>query len=349
LNPLIFTGIAVGFAFGFALQRGRFCMNSAFRDIILMKDRTLLRAVGVAILVAMIGFAIMEKAGVITISPVPFFWGALMVGGFVFGIGMVLAGGCASGVTYRLGEGMIGAMMAVLGLTLVGLMTSKGILHPVVTALRDATTVTLADGSVPTLANLAGVPYHVMALAIAGTVLIVWMILTRRNGNEEKVEAGEQASICDRVFKRGWGWKSAGIIIGVINIIAFYSSASAGRMYPLGICGGYWSTTNTLITGVNQMNWLSVMLLSTILGAFVAAKLAGEFKFRAPPPKTLVQTFFGGTIMGFGAAMGGGCNITHILSGVPQLAVSSILGGAFLVFGCWFMAYFLFIRPMRNL
>jgi len=120
-------------------------------------------------------------------------------------------------------------------------------------------------------------------------------------------------------------------------------------MYPLGICGGYWSTTNTLITGVNQMNWLSVMLLSTILGAFVAAKIAGEFRFRAPAPKTLVQTFFGGAIMGFGAAMAGGCNITHVLSGVPQLAVSSILGGAFIVFGCWFMAWILFIRPMRNL
>jgi len=322
-------------------------MNSAFRDIIVMKDLTLLKAVGVAILVAMIGFAVMDKTGVITISPVPFFWGALMVGGFVFGIGMVLAGGCASGITYRLGEGMIGAMMAVLGLTLVGLMTSKGVLHPAVTALREATMITLADGSAPTLANLAGVPFWLMALIIAGVVLIVWAAVTKRNG--ESTETGEKVSVYQSVFKKGWGWKAAGIVIGVINIIAFYSSASAGRMYPLGICGGYWSTTNTLITGVNQMNWLSVTLLSTILGAFVAAKIAGEFKFRAPAPKTLVQTFFGGVIMGFGAAMGGGCNITHILSGVPQLALSSILGGAFLVFGCWFMAYFLFIRPMRNL
>jgi uncharacterized membrane protein YedE/YeeE len=89
-------------------------MNSAFRDIILMKDYTLLKAVGVAILVAMIGFAVMDMTGVITVNPIPFFWGALMVGGFVFGIGMVVAGGCASGITYRLGEGMIGAMMAAL-------------------------------------------------------------------------------------------------------------------------------------------------------------------------------------------------------------------------------------------
>jgi len=347
LNPLIFTGIAVGFAFGFALQRGRFCMNSAFRDIILMKDYTLLKAVGVAILVAMIGFAIMDKTGVITINPVPLFWGALMVGGFVFGIGMVLAGGCASGITYRTGEGMVGAFMAVLGLILVGLMTSKGVFHPAVTALRGATTVTLADGSVPTLANLAGVPFWLMALIIAGVSLVIWGVRTKRNG--EQTETSEKVSIYQSVFKKGWSWKTAGIVIGIINIIAFYSSASAGRMYPLGICGGYWTTTSTLITGVNQMNWLAVMLLSTILGAFAAAKISGEFKFRAPPPKTLIQTFFGGAIMGFGAAMAGGCNITHVLSGVPQLAVSSILGGAFLIFGCWAMAWILFIRPMRNL
>ena len=38
MNPLIFTGIPVGLAFGFVLSRGRFCMNSAFRDIIVLKE-----------------------------------------------------------------------------------------------------------------------------------------------------------------------------------------------------------------------------------------------------------------------------------------------------------------------
>ncbi len=72
MDPLAYTGLPVGFAFGFALQRGRFCMNSAFRDIIVLKDYALLKAVGVAILVSMIGFAIMDETGVISISPVPF-------------------------------------------------------------------------------------------------------------------------------------------------------------------------------------------------------------------------------------------------------------------------------------
>lgn len=345
MNPMIFTGIPVGIAFGFALQRGRFCMNSAFRDIILLKDYDLLKSVGVAILVSMIGFAILDKTGVISINPVPFFWGALMLGGFIFGIGMVIAGGCASGITYRFGEGMVGAMSAVVGLVLVGLMTTMGVAKPAVSFLRGATTITLADGSNLTLANVFGIPYYILALSIAGIALILWAVLAKRG---ETVKSEESISLSERIFKRGWGWTPTGIVIGLIGIGAFVASASAGRMYPLGICGGYWSTTKSLIMGENFMTWLSVMLLATILGSFIAASIAGEFKFRAPAPKVILQTFFGGCLMGFGAALAGGCNITHILSGVPQLALSSILGGVFIILGCWATAWLMFIRPMRG-
>jgi len=51
--------------------------------------------------------------------------------------------------------------------------------------------------------------------------------------------------------------------------------------------------------------------------------------------------------MGFGAVVSKGCNITHILSGVPQLALSSMLGGAFIILGCWAAAWWMFLRPMK--
>jgi uncharacterized membrane protein YedE/YeeE len=346
LDPLIFTGIPVGLAFGFALSRGRFCMNSAFRDIIVLKDYALLKAVGVAIIVSMVGFAIMDRAGIITISPSTFFWGANMLGGFIFGIGMVVAGGCASGITYRTGEGMVSAMVAVIGLTFAGLMTSTGVFKPFVDSIRGATTVTLADGSNLTLANIFGIPHYILALAIAGVALVLWAILAKRS---EKAEEMESVSLYDRIFKRGWGWKSTGVVIGIIGILAFWASASTGRMYPLAITGGYLSTAKTLILGENNMTWLPIMLLSTIVGAFIAAVIAGEFRLRAPAPKTLIQCFFGGCLMGFGAVCSGGCNITHILSGVPQLALSSILGGAFIILGCWAAAWWMFLRPMKGL
>lgn len=342
MSPLVFTGIPIGLAFGYALSRGRFCMNSAFRDIIVMKDYNLIKAVGLAILVSMLGFAIMSATGIIVINPKPLLWGANMLGGFVFGIGMVVAGGCASGITYRTGEGMIGAMSAVLGFSIFATTTSAGALKPVASFLQTNTKVTFADGANPTLAF--GAPYYIVALIIAIVALVLWFALSRRGKAAVKKE---NVPLKERIFKRGWGWLATGIAIGIIEICAFPASAAVGRNYPLGITGGYVATLNSLITGKNLMSWEAIMVLSAIVGAFIAARTSGEFKLRAPAPAVLIQTFFGGALMGFGAVTAGGCNIGHILSGVPQLSLGSILSGAFIVLGCWFMAYWLFIRPMR--
>ncbi len=344
MSLLVLTGIPVGLAFGFALSRGRFCMNSAFRDIIVMKDYNLIKAVGIAILVSMLGFAIMSATGVIAINPKPFFWGANMVGGFVFGIGMVVAGGCASGITYRSGEGMVGAMSAVAGFAIVAVATAAGAFKPVTTFLQSNTTVTFADGATPTLAF--GAQYHIVALIIAIVALVVWFALSRRGKAAMKPET---VPLKERIFKRGWGWLTTGIVIGIISIIAFPVSAAAGRNYPLGITGGWKTLLQSLETGQNVLSWESFLIIGTVIGACIAALIAGEFRLRAPAPKVIIQAFFGGAIMGFGAIVSKGCNVGHILSGVPQLSLGSILGGAFIVLGCWFMAYWLFVRPMRRI
>ena len=112
----IIGGLLVGALFGFVLQRGRFCMNSAFRDILLMKEFKLAKAVVIAIVVAMIGFAIAALSGVVNLSVKPLNVKGAIIGGTIFGVGMVLAAGCASGTTYRVGEGMMGSLVAGFGL-----------------------------------------------------------------------------------------------------------------------------------------------------------------------------------------------------------------------------------------
>ena len=113
----VIVGLIIGAIFGFILQRGRFCMNSAFRDIILLKEFKLAKAVVVSLAVLMVGFAIFAFGGVIDLNPRIFKPVAAIVGGGIFGIGMVLAAGCASGTTYRVGEGMVGSLVAAIGLT----------------------------------------------------------------------------------------------------------------------------------------------------------------------------------------------------------------------------------------
>ncbi len=355
----IYTGLIVGLLFGFVLQRGRFCMNSAFRDIILLEDFTLLKAVGIALLVELVGFTIMALAGVIELNPNRLLGMANIVGSFVFGVGMVLAGGCASGVTYRVGEGMVGAMTAALGLAMGTLMTAAGILKPVKDALLEyhpEFNVEVSDLVLPsnqgfTAANIINVPHEIMAFGIAIVVALIWFYFAQKNKDEDDYEEPSYPLV-ERIFKRGWGWLPTGIAIGLVGMLAFWLSAETGRNYPLGITGGYKNVFNKLFGigggGYPEFNWFGLLIIGTVLGALVAALIAKEFKLRAPSPGTLIITFAGGLLMGFGAVTSGGCNIGHILSGVPQLSLGSILAGAFIVIGAWVASYLIFVLPQRR-
>jgi uncharacterized membrane protein YedE/YeeE len=344
-TSLMLSGLVVGIIFGFVLQRGRFCMNSAFRDIILMKEYTLLKAVALAIVVQMIGFHLMATMGYIQLYPKTLFWGAMIVGGFIFGIGMVLAAGCASGTTYRVGEGMMGSFVALLGLMIGGVITSggalielKSYLQPTEGALKAITTDnpgSYVGNSNLTLANVFNLDPWIFVAIIA--IIILAVLIWKRGGEETKVEG----TLYERIFKMGWSWWVTGITVGIVGIIAFL----AFKNYALGISGGWFGFLNALVTGdPDKLNWFTFLVIGVVIGAAIAAGIAGEFKLRAPNAGRLLQQFIGGVIMGIGAVIGTACNIGHILSGIPQLALSSILGGIFIILGCWVTAYIMFMR-----
>ena len=89
----LLLGLPVGVGFGYALQRGRFCMNTAFRDVFLIRDGTLLRAWALALLIQMAGVHALAGLGWFQMGMAPFWWQASLLGGFVFGWGMALSGG----------------------------------------------------------------------------------------------------------------------------------------------------------------------------------------------------------------------------------------------------------------
>ena len=323
-TTLMLSGLIVGVIFGFVLQRGRFCMNSAFRDIIVMKEYMLLKAVVLAIVVQMIGFHLMATMEIIQLNPKPFFWGAMIFGGFIFGVGMVLAAGCASGTTYRVGEGMMGSFVALLGLMIGTVITKVGALAWLDSDLKSGTfkAITTADFGVDpgpllkegstslTLANVFGLDPWIFVMIIA--VVILAVLIWKRGGEETKVEG----TLYEKIFKRGWNWWVTGIAVGIVGMIAFL----AFKNYALGISGGWFGFLNALIFGdPEKLNWFTFLVIGVVVGAAIAAVIAGEFKLRAPDAKRLLQQFIGGLIMGVGAIIGTACNIGHILSGIPQL------------------------------
>lgn len=102
-----------GAAFGFILQKGRFCFTASMRDPYLTGSTSVTRAVIVAFAVTTIGFTAIKYGyanvglpipGMSYVAPVSF---ATIIGAFIFGVGMVIAGGCASGTLMRVGEGFV--------------------------------------------------------------------------------------------------------------------------------------------------------------------------------------------------------------------------------------------------
>lgn len=343
---VLIPGLIIGIIFGIILQRGRFCMNSAFRDVILLKEYKLVKSVVLAILVAMLGFAIMSFTGIITLNPKGLSWGANIVGGFIFGVGMVLAAGCASGTTYRVGEGMMGSFVALLGYGSAAYFTKFGAFNPIASFLQTETKITV-DGSNPTVfGDLT--PVFMLIISIVGIVLIAffWIYKELKAKKVENKPMLEFSNIGVKIFKKGWHWAPTGIGIGILGWFAYVSSAAAGRNYPLGITGGWVGWNKFWITGDSAaLSWETFLVLGVVIGAFIVALIAKEFKLRTPKDgKRILIQFIGGVAMGFGAVTAMGCNVGNILSGFPLLSVGSLLAGAFIILGCWVTAYLLFMR-----
>src|SRR5216684_1105564 len=171
--PVLLYGSALGtgLVFGYVIQRGGFCLTRALSNALLMRDATILRAYGLALLVAMAGVEILEVLALVDIPLRPLHWLSNIVGGLLFGVGMILSGGCSGSTWYRAGEGAVGAWVVLLGFAIGATTAGVGVLSPVRTLLQKPTLAT-GDGGPPTLASLTGLPPWIViaALALAGAI-----------------------------------------------------------------------------------------------------------------------------------------------------------------------------------
>jgi len=345
---MVVSGLVVGMAAGWVLQRGRYCMNSAFRDVIFINDFTLFKAYILALLVCIVGANALESFGYIeALRRQPFAPVANMVGGYIFGLGIVLAGGCGSGVWYRVGEGMFAAWVAVLGFVIGIITTQNGILAPVSKFLKSFMlwktdegikffnweTLNDYDGALNplTLYNLVGANKWIVI-----AILIVIAIPFLLRGGVPKPS-------------KGYSWPIAGILIGLVIVAAWWASELwGGGARGVSYTGPTGELFRSFLLGKSP-TWSAFLVIGTPIGAFLSAKGLKEFSLKSPGADELLRVFVGGLIMGVGAVIGGGCNVGHGLTGFSTLAISSVVATMFTILGNWTMVYFLFIKPMKDL
>lgn len=219
---------------------------------------------------------------------------------------------------------MVASWISFVGFALGITMTNNGILEPIRDHLRVKVLGSRMDPE--TLPSLLGLnPWVVITLLVTLGGLWFWR------------SAGKAA------YQGGWSWVKAGFAIGVIGVLAWPLSALTGRMYGLSVTEPAYTYMRFLLLGQkNAINWASFMWLGIPLGSYLSAKGHGEFKWRAPGPQRILQALGGGTVMGIGAAIGGGCTVGHSLTGASVLAMSSLTATLGIILGVWSATFVLF-------
>ena len=352
-----------GLAFGFVLQKSRFCFASAFRDIFLLRHGRVMKGLLAGLALATVGFTlIMSKAvpnarlGVLPPEAHIFPLGLnIVVGGLLFGVGMVVAGGCVSGSIYRMGEGYVASWVAFLGIML-GLL---GAGHTWNWWWR------FQISRMPRLWLAGWLGYGgAVLVTLAGLGLLYLLVLwwESRGGlvmpdfqpeHEEGETFAEKLNAAFRsVFVDSWSATRGGLALGALNVFLFIA------YHPWGITGevGRWAMglANwlgcgpgklegadalpgcTVVATPGLLHHMFFLVVGMVVGSLIGALLAHEFKVRIPHNRMrYAQASSGGVVMGYSAGIAMGCTIGGLFSAVPSLAVNGWVFGIMLAIGAW--------------
>jgi uncharacterized protein len=301
-----------GFGLGVAFLKAEFSYTASWR-------RFLTRGEAGGLIGGLIVIAICALVVVPVAALAPKYGGAiaplgpsLIIGAFVFGIGMQLANGCGSGTLYTVGGGSGRMLIALLFFVIGSVVGSLSL--PAFLALGGVDPILASDylgawgGLVVTLASIA------VAALLIGAV-------ARKRGAD---------------FMPSRNYVIGGISIGILCIIVF---AAGG--HPWSVTFGYtvWGAKAATALGLDLSHaefwqWpgpkhaLAESVLSDtssltdfgmLFGAMAAAAAAKPFAANPwPPAKSLLAAGIGGSLMGWGARLGFGCNIGAFVGGVAS-------------------------------
>ena len=317
---MILTGLLVGAILGVVMQRGRFCVTGMIRDIFLQRSWRGFVALLVVIAVHAIGLAALTSTGVIAPDHTTFAPAAVIVGGFLFGLGIILAGGCASGTWYRSAEGLVGSWIALAMYALSAAAMKYGALRGLDTWMKSW------DTGLTTIPKALGVSPWWFVVAIS---VITFISVRRFRARDTKRPAAARLTN-QPVWKRPLHLYTAGALVGLIGVVAWPLSAATGRNSGLGITTPTANTLQYTVTGDDGfIDWGVLLVLGLLVGAFIAAKSTGEFRVRIPDATTTVRSVAGGLLMGIGATLAGGCTVGN---GMVQTSLFSFQGWIALLF-----------------
>jgi uncharacterized membrane protein YedE/YeeE len=349
----------IGGGLGAALYFGSFGFTGAWRRMVVERRGRGIRAQMLMIGIAGVAMMPLLSAGSIgtqplvgAIAPVGL---SVLVGAAIFGFGMQLGGGCGSGTLFTVGGGS-SRMLVTLIFFIVGAVIGTAHLPW-----------WLGQASLPpiSLGASLGLPLAILlSLAGLGLVALITVAIERRAHGTLEHDPGPRRLGWTWVLKGPWPLVGAGLVLALLNIATLLI---AGHPWSITYGFGLWGAKIADTVGIPVANWefwtwpaqaealqssvladtVSVMNFGLILGAALAAALAGKFAPKAVVPlASFAAAALGGLLMGYGARLSFGCNIGALFSGIASGSVHGWL---------WFAAAFagstfgVFVRPLFGL
>jgi len=301
-----------GFGLGVAFLKAEFSFTASWRRFLTRGEAGGL--LGVLIVIAIAALAVVPVAALLpkyggAIAPVG---PSLVIGAFVFGVGMQLANGCGSGTLYTVGGGSGRMLIALLFFVIGSVFGSLSL--PAFLALGGTDPVLASDY----FGAWGGLAVTLASIAVAAAIII--SIARARGGNflpSRNYLIGGIAIglLCVAVFAAGghpwsvtfgftlWGAKAASALGFDLSHSAFWQWPGPKRALAESVLSDTSSLTN----------------FGMLFGAMAAAAASKPFAAAAwPPMRSLVAAGIGGLLMGWGARLGFGCNIGAFVGGVAS-------------------------------
>ncbi len=321
----------LGGLLGATLYHGSFGFTGGWRRMVVERRGRAMRAqvlmIGVAAIAMIPLIAAGNLGGQALVGAVAPVGTSVLVGAAMFGLGMQLGGGCGSGTLFTVGGGSA-RMLVTLIFFIVGALIGTAHL-PWWLVLPSLPAVSLG-------AELGAAAAVLVSLAALGLVALVTLAIERRAHGS--IEGGPGRS------RAGWGWVirgpwplvGAGLLLALLNVATLLL---AGHPWSVTFGFGLWGAKVAHALGAPIESWefwnwpgpqaalgssvladvTSVMNFGIVLGAALAASLAGKFAPKAKIPlASMLAAAIGGILMGYGARLAFGCNIGALFSGIAS-------------------------------
>jgi len=298
-----------GVAFGCTLQASGVCFVTASSEPFTTGSTTQIRAILIGILVASLGISVIKfmSGGLLdymSVSPVSI---PLILGAFIFGTGMTLAGCCSSGAFIRIAEGYtihIVTLVCILAGYFLANTHYAAVWAPMI---ADAPAVFLPYifGWIP------GIMIHIALFLCFYLIALKWDASASRDASSSLL--------------------AGGIVIGILSILHFIILDSGWS-----VSGAFfWTVSLASGDGITDFS-ANIRNIGLLFGSLTAALALSKFKLRKiNSAKQVMKSAAGGLLMGYGAGIASGCNVSAFFTAAASLSLSAWVFMLFLIAGAF--------------